>query len=100
MSVEFEENHWMRYWDGIAEMELKADMGRAAGADVIATQRKMQVWIKVDRGQCFREAGKPPIKLRCVEVNKGEKTKPNHRRRIVVKDMKTNNRPECSRQRC
>ena len=54
----------------------------------------MGVWVKVDREQCFRDTGKPPIKLRCVDINKGDETKPNHRNRIVAKEIKTSNRPD------
>lgn len=58
------------------------------------TVRNMQVWVKVDREQCFRENGKPPIKLRWVDISKGDETKPNHRSRIVAKEIKTDSRPD------
>ena len=56
--------------------------------------KKMRVWVKVDREQCLRETGRPPIKLRRVDVNKGDKKKPNYRIRIVAKEIKTHNRPD------
>ena len=58
------------------------------------TIRRMKVWVKVDREQCLRETGRPPIKLRWVDINKGDENKPNHRSRIVAKEIKTNNRPD------
>ena len=67
---------------------------RAARAEELETVKKMKVWVKVDREQCFRDTGKPPIKLRWVDINKGDEAKPNHRSRIVAKEIKTNNRPD------
>ena len=89
MSVEFEEDNWRKYWDDISGKELRGDLVRAARAEELETVRKMKVWVKVDREQCFRDTGKPPIKLRWVDINKGDETKPNHRSRIVAKEIKT-----------
>ena len=94
MSVEFENNDWMRYWDDISGKELKGELVRAARAEEMETIRRMQVWVKVDRDQCTRDTGKPPIKLRWVDINKGDEGKPNHRSRIVAKEIKTNSRPD------
>ena len=54
MSCDFEENNWMQYWDDISGKELKGDLVRAARAEEMATVKKMQVWVKVDREQCLR----------------------------------------------
>ena len=54
----------------------------------------MKVWIKVDREECFRETGKPLIKLRWVDINKGDNDRPNHRSRIVAKEIRTDSRPD------
>ena len=94
MAVEYEPETWKRYWDDMSGKELKADLVEAARAEEIATVKKMHVWVKVDREQCFRETGRPPIKLRWVDVNKGDCSKPNYRSRIVAKEIKTHNRPD------
>ena len=52
------------------------------------------MWVKVDREQCCKDTDKPHIKLRWVDVNKGDGKQPKHRSRIVAKDIKTNNRPD------
>ena len=52
------------------------------------------MWVKVDREQCFKDTGRPPIKLRWVDVNKGDDSKPKYRSRIAAKEIKTNNRPD------
>ena len=69
-------------------------MVREARADELDTVRKMKVWVKVDREQCFKDTGRPPIKLRWVDVNKGDDSKPKYRSRIAAKEIKTNNRPD------
>ena len=62
-------------------------MVRAARAEEMETVKKMKVWVKVDREQCFRDTGRPPIKLRWVDVNKGDADKPNYRSRIIAKEI-------------
>ena len=84
MQVEMEPEVWQRYWDDMSGKELRSDLVEAARAEEIATVRKMRVWVKVDRDQCFRETGKAPIKLRWVDVNKGDANEPNYRSRIVA----------------
>ena len=69
MAVEFEDHNWQRYWDDMSGKELKGDLVRAAREEELETVKKMKVWVKVDREQCFRETGRPPIKLRWVDIN-------------------------------
>ena len=38
----------------------------------MSTVKRMEVWVKVDREQCYRDTGKPPKKLRRVDINKGD----------------------------
>ena len=59
-----------------------------ARAEEMATVKRMQVWIKVDRDRCIRETGRPPIKLRWVDTNKGDDEAPNYRSRLVARDIK------------
>ena len=93
-AVVFEEEHWRRYWDDVLGKELRGDLVRAARAEEIATVKNMQVLVKVDRELCFRETGRPPIKLRWVDVNKGDADRPKYRSRIVAKEIKTHSRPD------
>ena len=92
--VEFEPDDWMQYWDDVSGKVLRKELVEAARAEELATVRKMKVWVKVDRDQCFRDTGKPPIKLRWVDINKGDEVKPKYRSRIVAKEIKTNSRPD------
>ena len=94
MAVECEPEEWKRYWDDMSGKELDGKMVEEARAEELATVKRMKVWVKVDRDQCLKETGRPPIKLRWVDVNKGDVNKPNYRSRIVAKEIKTNSRPD------
>ena len=54
----------------------------------------MKVWSQVPREMCIQETGKPPIKLRWVDINKGDGTTPVYRSRIVAKEINTHARPD------
>ena len=64
--VAFEEPQWKSYWDDLAGRELNRDMVEAARAEELAVLKKMQVWRRVRREECFQATGRPPIKLRWV----------------------------------
>ena len=44
--------------------------------------------------ECFQATGRAPIKLRWVDINKGDELHPKYRSRIVAKEIKIDNRPE------
>ena len=46
------------------------------------------VYTKVPRAEAMRRAGKPPIKVKWVDVNKGDDKEPNYRSRLVAKDIR------------
>ena len=73
---------------------MKKEFVEAARADEIATVRSMNVWTKVYREECLRVTGKQPVKLRWIDVSKGDDTCPNYRSRIVAKEIKKDLRPE------
>ena len=89
-----EDNDWQKYWDDTNGKELKADMVQAARKEEIAEIRRMKVWEKVPRDQCFADTGKPPIKLRWVDRNKKDDVTPDYRSRIVAKEIKTYANPD------
>ena len=68
--------------------ELKGSLVEEARAEEIATVKRMGVCVKVDRDQCFRETGRPPIKLRWVDVNKGDAIAPQNRSRLVARHIR------------
>ena len=49
---------------------------------------KHQVYIKVPIQQCYDSTGKAPIKVRWIDINKGDEESREHRSRLVVKEIK------------
>ena len=54
----------------------------------------MEVWRKVRRDKCFQAIGRTPIKLRWVDISKGDGLRPKYRPRIVADEIKIDIRPE------
>ena len=44
--------------------------------------------------ECLREAGKMPIGVRWVDVNKGDESQPNYRSRLVAREINTYKRDD------
>ena len=89
-----EDDDWMKYWDVTNGKQLRAELVQAARKEEIQEIRKMKVWRKVPRDECFAETGKAPIKLRWVDRNKKDDVTPDYRSRIVAKEIKTYANPE------
>ena len=66
--VAFEEPQCKSYWDDLTGQELNRSMVEAARAEELAVVKKMQVWRKVRKEECFHATGRPPIKLRWVDI--------------------------------
>ena len=92
--MQHENYGWERYWDDATGKELKKDLVEAARAEELQVIREMGVWRHVPREMCMQVTGRPPIKLRWVDINKGDDLHPNYRFRIVAKEMGTNARPD------
>ena len=57
--------------------------------------RKMKVYSKVDKETALKESGgKPPIRVRWVDTNKGTAAAPNIRSRLVAMEFRRENRPD------
>ena len=92
--VAFEEPQWKSDWDDLIGRELRKDLVEAARAEELSVVKKMEVWRKVRREECFQATGRAPIKLRRVDINKGDELHPKYRSRNVAKEIKIGNRPE------
>ena len=66
----------MKYWDDTNGKELREDLVKIARKDDIDEVRRMKVWTKVPKSQCYSETGKAPIKLRWVDRNKRDEKDP------------------------
>ena len=77
--VQHENYGWERYWDDATGKELKKDLVEAARAEELQVIREMGVWRHVPMEMCMQVTGRPPIKLRWVDINKGDDLHPNYR---------------------
>ena len=92
--VAFEEPQLKSYWRDLIGRDLRKDLAEAARAEELSVVKKMEVWRKVRREECFQSTGRAPIKLRWVDINMGDELHPKYRSRIVAKEIKIDNRPE------
>jgi hypothetical protein len=80
------------FWDDVSGEPLDPDLVRKARAEEMDEIRKHGVYKKVKRGIAWEATGKAPIKVRWVDVNKGDKTHPEYRSRLVAKESKLDKR--------
>ena len=80
--------------DDLSGEELDVKQVRGARKEEMVYFRKMKVYDKVPMKMCWDETGRAPIGVRWVDVNKGDKTSPNYRSRLVAMEFKTEERPE------
>ena len=85
---------WKKYWDDISGKELKPDLVRAACEEELKVVDEMGVWELRPIAECIEVTGKKPVKVRWVDVNKGDDDTPNVRCRIVAKDSNVDKRPD------
>ncbi len=81
-------------WDDVTGEELDPEEVKKARAEEIEFFRNRRVYRKVPIEQCVKRTGKHPIKVRWVDINKGDKRRPKYRSRLVAKDIKRNARPD------
>ena len=73
---------------------MRKDLVEAARAEELSVVKKTEVWRKVRREECFQATGRAPIKLRWVDISKGDELYPKYGARIVAKEIQKYNRPE------
>ena len=82
--VQHDEEEWKAYWDDISGEKMDSDLTKAARAEEVEGIHKMKVYQKVPISMCLDETGKRPIGSRWVDTNKGDKSKPQIRSRLVA----------------
>ena len=75
-------------WDDVSGKYLDADAVRQARADEIEYYRKMGVYKKVPIAECLARTGHKPIGVRWVDIDKGDRTRPKYRSRLVAKQYR------------
>lgn len=75
-------------WDDVSGKYLNPDEVRKARAAEIEYYRKMGVYKKVPITECLAKTGQRPIGVRWVDVDKGDRDRPNYRSRLVAKQYR------------
>ncbi len=91
---EVDEGKWTIAVDDQTGEPLCPKMVRIARKEEIAYFKERDVYEKVKLSECWEATGKNPIGVKWVDINKGDKTNPYYRSRLVAMEFKTNERPE------
>eukprot|EP00435_Cladocopium_sp_Y103_P011546 s12_g3.t1 len=83
-----------RYGDDVNGGVLPKEEVEKARSVEMQYLHKQEVYLPVPIEQCFQETGKPPIKARWLDTNKGDPSRPSFPSRLVVKDIKAAKKPE------
>ena len=92
--IEHEPEDWKSYWDDASGDVLDTQLTKAARREEIKGIHDMRVYRKVPIKMCLDETGKRPIGTRWVDTNKGDKSKPNVRSRLVAQELNRFKQPE------
>ena len=74
-------------WDDVKSGELNVDDVKMARADEIGYMERRGIWEVVPISECWRQTGKPPIRSRWADTNKGSVEVPDLRCRLVARDF-------------
>ena len=74
-----------KIWDDISGQELDYEIVKRARAEEMKEFKKHNVYTKVPIEECIQEAGNKPIGHRWVDIDKGDRNRPNYRSRLVAK---------------
>jgi hypothetical protein len=75
------------YWDENSGEVLPPNLTQAARREELTFMRDWNVWDVVPVSECVRVSGKQPLGGRWVDVNKGDRGRPDVRSRYVAKDF-------------
>ena len=95
-----EDYNWLKeaeeeaFWDDMSGEMLNPQGVKAARQEELEYARRYEVFDIVDVKRCWERTGKAPIKVRWVDVNKGDKLKPEYRSRLVAKEINTYKRED------
>ena len=86
---ENQDNEFEKAWDDVIGVEFDAEMAKAARKEEVDYIRKMRLYRNVSEEECWRVTGKAPIKVRWVDISKGDVKNPNYRSRFAAKEINT-----------
>ena len=92
--IRHDEEDWKAYWDDLSGEKLDTKLTKEARAEEIEGIHKSKVYQKVPISMCLSETGKRPIGTRWVDTNKGDRSKPKIRSRLVAQEINRFKQPE------
>ena len=88
VATDVEETRWAAAWDDVSGQELDPRAVAQARATELEHVEKMGVWKLIPRNAA-RANGWKVVPTRWIDVNKGDKERPNYRSRLVAKEFNT-----------
>ena len=74
-------------WDDVVGAQLEVDKAKKARAEEVEYIRRLKLYTKVHASERWRNTGKAPIKVRWIDINKGDTKDPNYRSQSVAKEI-------------
>ena len=75
-------------FDQVSGQKLDPEMVKAARATEMTHVRRYGVYEKVPLRVCMERTGKKPIRVKWVDINKGDDTRPDYRARLVAMEIR------------
>ena len=79
---------WGRYFDEVSGKELESKGVTKARVEELIEVAKHRVYDKVPIAQCYADTGSAPIRVRWLDINKGDELNPEYRSRLVAMEIK------------
>ena len=81
-----EQATWDIAWDDVNGVDLDPELVKKARREEVEFYKTMGVYEKVPLSECFEVTGRPPVSVRWIDHNKGDKSRPLYRSRLVGQD--------------
>ena len=85
---------WGQYFDEGSGKQLEPKGVTKARIEEMVEVAKHKLYDKVPLQECWDETGKAPIKVRWLDINKGDELNPEYRSRLVAMELKRDNRKD------
>ena len=82
------------FWDEVSGKRLNKGEAIMARLEEIKQIHNHQVYEKVPVEECWQSTGKGPLKVRWIDINKGDEVNREYRSRLVAKEIKTDKRED------
>ena len=85
-------DHEGNFWDEVSGNQLNSDEVIKARLDEIKQLHQHDVYDKVPLSECWQSTGRAPVKVKWIDINKGDNVNHEYRSRLVAKEIKMDKR--------